>query len=101
MAPAAEAAAMPARVAEAWRGALGVPPQGLHDNFFKAGGHSLLAMQLVNRLSVDRAEPLRLAEFLWDPTPARLCAMLEGQQMPPASAMAAASSDAETSGRSS
>ncbi|HEY4640151.1 MAG TPA: amino acid adenylation domain-containing protein [Thermoanaerobaculia bacterium] len=38
-------------VAGIWREVLGAGPVGIHDNFFDAGGHSLLAMQVVSRIS--------------------------------------------------
>ncbi|MBW4540228.1 MAG: AMP-binding protein [Myxacorys chilensis ATA2-1-KO14] len=65
------------RVSDAWCAVLGFPPRGLYDNFFAVGGHSLLAMKMVNHLSIDAAKPLQLSEFLWDPTPARLIEMVE------------------------
>jgi FkbH-like protein len=37
-------------LAELWAGLLNVPSVGVHDNFFEAGGHSLLAVQLLSRV---------------------------------------------------
>jgi amino acid adenylation domain-containing protein len=37
-------------LAQLWREVLKVPRIGIHDNFFEAGGHSLLAIQVVSRL---------------------------------------------------
>jgi len=83
-------------VSAAWQGSLGAAPAGAFDNFFAAGGHSLLAMQMLNRLA-GGGVPLRLAEFLGDPTPARLLAMLEERaHRPPISPIAAASSEGES-----
>ncbi|MEU4570305.1 phosphopantetheine-binding protein, partial [Micromonospora sp. NPDC023956] len=39
------------RVADIWRGTLGVERVGVHDNFFALGGHSLLVVEVVNRMS--------------------------------------------------
>jgi acyl carrier protein len=38
-------------VAAAWHAALGVPPASLDEDFFAAGGHSLVATELAVRLS--------------------------------------------------
>lgn len=38
-------------VAEVWQEVLGIDRVGVHDNFFDVGGHSLLAMRVVARLS--------------------------------------------------
>jgi amino acid adenylation domain-containing protein len=37
-------------LAEIWLRLLGLPTVGIHDNFFRVGGHSLLAMRLVSRI---------------------------------------------------
>jgi FkbH-like protein len=37
-------------IAELWRELLAVPAVGVHENFFDAGGHSLLAVQLLSRV---------------------------------------------------
>ncbi len=38
-------------IAEVWKELLGVKQLGVHDNFFDMGGHSLLAIQVMRRLS--------------------------------------------------
>jgi acyl carrier protein len=42
--------AMEQEVADIWAGLLGVERVGVHDNFFKLGGHSILATQLLSRV---------------------------------------------------
>jgi acyl carrier protein len=43
--------------------ALGVPPDGLDDNFFTLGGHSMMAMHLVSQICDDLKVDLQLREF--------------------------------------
>ncbi|MFD3807765.1 condensation domain-containing protein [Streptomyces sp. NPDC058619] len=49
---------------------------GPDDNFFKSGGHSLLAVRLVNRVKAELGRELTLREVFRHPTPARLAALL-------------------------
>ncbi|MCP3759343.1 condensation domain-containing protein [Streptomyces sp. TBY4] len=49
---------------------------GPDDNFFKSGGHSLLAVRLVNRIRAELGRELTLREVFRHPTPARLAALL-------------------------
>ncbi|MFJ5548064.1 condensation domain-containing protein [Streptomyces sp. NPDC093225] len=49
---------------------------GPGDNFFKAGGHSLLAVRLVNRVRTELGRELTLREVFRHPTPAKLAAFL-------------------------
>ncbi|MFB8249195.1 condensation domain-containing protein [Streptomyces sp. NPDC055952] len=49
---------------------------GPGDNFFKAGGHSLLAVRLVNRVRTELGRELTLREVFRHPTPAKLAAYL-------------------------
>ncbi|MFG2622698.1 condensation domain-containing protein [Streptomyces sp. NPDC048507] len=49
---------------------------GPEDNFFKSGGHSLLAVRLVNRVRAELGRELTLREVFRHPTPARLAALL-------------------------
>ncbi|MFJ6722946.1 phosphopantetheine-binding protein, partial [Streptomyces sp. NPDC091259] len=45
-------------------------------NFFKAGGHSLLAVRLVNRVRAELGRELTIREVFRHPTPAKLAALL-------------------------
>ena len=57
-----------ATLAEAWMEVLGVPEIGAEDNFFDAGGHSLLIVQL-HRILTQRIEtPLSLVDLYRFPT---------------------------------
>ncbi|MFF3425378.1 condensation domain-containing protein [Streptomyces sp. NPDC002602] len=49
---------------------------GAQDNFFKSGGHSLLAVRLVNRVRAELGRELTLREVFRHPTPAGLAALL-------------------------
>ena len=47
-------------IAEVWLEVLGLPRVGLHDNFFDAGGHSLLSLRAITRL--DKRIGVRLEQ---------------------------------------
>ncbi|MFE2153342.1 condensation domain-containing protein [Streptomyces lavendulae] len=49
---------------------------GPDDNFFKSGGHSLLAVRLVNRVRAELGRELTLREVFRHPTPAGLATLL-------------------------
>jgi aryl carrier-like protein len=49
-----------------------LPRIGIHENFFDAGGHSLLALQLVSRIREDLGADLPLAAVFRSPTIAAL-----------------------------
>lgn len=53
-------------VAAAWRDVLGVPSVGPEDNFFDAGGHSLLLFELQVRLEAHFGTPVAIVDlFRW------------------------------------
>ncbi|MFD8979785.1 condensation domain-containing protein [Streptomyces sp. NPDC059564] len=49
---------------------------GPDDNFFKSGGHSLLAVRLLNRIRAELGRELTLREVFRHPTPTRLATLL-------------------------
>ena len=64
-------------LASIWREVLNVKQVGVHDNFFEVGGHSLLAMQVVVRLSKVLKVDLPLKRFFKTPTISALAADLQ------------------------
>jgi acyl transferase domain-containing protein len=56
---------------------LGIGPIGIEDNFFDLGGDSLLAIQIVSRLSQDYQIALNQSQLLETPTIAQLALLLE------------------------
>ena len=64
---------------ELWSETLG-QRVGLDDDFFDAGGHSLLALRLVTRVAGEFDKELPLAAFFAARTPRRLTAYLERDQ---------------------
>lgn len=65
------------KVAEIWAEVLGVSAVGIHDNFFAMGGHSLLAAQLISRLSESFQIKLPLVCLFEGPTVAQLALSIE------------------------
>jgi iturin family lipopeptide synthetase B len=51
-----------------WSKLLGVDEIGIDENFFEIGGHSLMAMQLTNRLRSKYQQNITLKDFFKDPT---------------------------------
>jgi amino acid adenylation domain-containing protein len=64
-------------VAQIWMEVLGLPRVGIHENFFKLGGHSLLVMRVLSRLRVTFQIDMPLQRFLERPTVASLCEAIE------------------------
>ena len=59
-------------VVELWRRFLGGPPNHVRENFFDAGGDSLLAVRLMSQLCLHLDRKLPVALFFKDPTVAGL-----------------------------
>jgi amino acid adenylation domain-containing protein len=55
-------------IASAWQTALGVDQVGVHDNFFDLGGHSLLMIQLHQKLRAELAVEIELLHLFQFPT---------------------------------
>lgn len=55
---------------------LGAPPEDAKQNFFDAGGHSLLAVRLAARLQAVSGTPVSLRALLEDPTVAGVAGIL-------------------------
>ncbi|MFI1972304.1 non-ribosomal peptide synthetase [Streptomyces cinnamoneus] len=64
----APADATEAAVAALWRELLGAPPATADENFFDAGGHSLLAVRLAGRLEATAGRRVPLRRILGAPT---------------------------------
>lgn len=64
------------RLAKLWQRLLDIEAPGLDDNFFEQGGTSLLAVRLLNAISVEFGQSLPLASLLRDGTIAAQAALL-------------------------
>ncbi len=64
-------------VAQMWMETLGVSRIGVHENFFKLGGHSLLVMRVLSRLRETFQVEVPLQRFFERPTVASLCEAIE------------------------
>ncbi len=60
------------KIAAIWKQGLGIDTLGIHDNFFELGGDSLVAVQLVGKLSKAFDAPLATHILLQQPTVANL-----------------------------
>ncbi|GAA2251934.1 hypothetical protein GCM10010430_38920 [Kitasatospora cystarginea] len=76
-APAAELTPLQQAVAEAWSRSLGRPVARPDADFLGEGGHSLMAMWVVDDLREDLGVELTLAEFFAHPTVADQAALVE------------------------
>lgn len=85
---------MERRLAELWRGVLGVDQIGVADNFFDLGGHSLLLMQLHARLVAALAVDVTVLDLFRFPTIGALAAHIS-EVSSPAIPMAPAKSRAD------
>lgn len=59
-------------IAQIWCEILGLDKVGIHDDFFKLGGHSLNSIQLVMRIRQELNFDLRVADIFIKPTIAKL-----------------------------
>ncbi|MER8041396.1 condensation domain-containing protein [Streptomyces sp. NPDC094032] len=71
-----------ARLLGLFRDVLGGRPLGSHDNFFKNGGHSLLAVRLLNRIRAEFGQDLTLRDVFRNPTAASLSRRLTTPEAP-------------------
>jgi hypothetical protein len=66
-------------LAEIWCKLLHLPRLGIHDNYFKMGGHSLLAIRVISRIREAFQIDLPLSSIFEAPTVAELAQMIERQ----------------------
>jgi amino acid adenylation domain-containing protein len=82
-----ETEAVPARtpterkIAEIWRGALGVDRVGAHDNFFDLGGHSLQSIGVIDRIEKALGVPIHPPDLFLQ-TLAQLAASCDARRSP-------------------
>lgn len=70
------------RLTALWAEVLGVPRVGIHDSFFRLGGHSMLAARLFARVSRELGRDLPLALLFEAPTPGEMAARLDADEAP-------------------
>jgi acyl-CoA synthetase (AMP-forming)/AMP-acid ligase II/thioesterase domain-containing protein len=75
------------RLATLWKEILDLDEVGVDDDFFAAGGDSILATELVSRLADDGYPDLSLTTLVWAPTVSRLAAELEKGRGDPSAAL--------------
>ena len=64
------------KLVDIWENVLNVRPIGIRDNFFDLGGHSLVAVRLMNRIEEAFGKTLPIATLLQAPTIEQLAAMV-------------------------
>ena len=64
---------------EIWRDVLGVDDFGVHDNFFDLGGHSMLAVRVVNRVRAEFDRTCTIPMLFQHPTVADLVAGMQAR----------------------
>jgi len=74
--------ALELQLVQIWEEVLNVHPIGVRDDFFAAGGHSLLAVQVTARIESRLGRTLPLAALLRHPTIERLAALLREDATP-------------------
>ena len=62
---------------EIWQEVLNIEQVSVHDNFFKLGGHSLMAGQVVNKIYRKLNRSLTIKDFFQEPTIAYLASKLQ------------------------
>jgi amino acid adenylation domain-containing protein len=60
-----------------WKGLFGIDEINPDDNFFDIGGHSLLALQILNRIKEELHQNISLKTFLDNPTINGLCSIID------------------------
>ncbi len=79
--------ALELRLAKIWEEVLGVPRIGIRDDFFEAGGHSLLAVRLTARIQQELGKALPLTALFEGGTVEKMAALLRDGETGPASAL--------------
>jgi amino acid adenylation domain-containing protein len=68
-----------AELMRTWQSLLNISPIGIYDNFFDVGGHSLLAVQLINRINAAYNCEMTLVDLFSNPDIASQAAFIAGK----------------------
>jgi amino acid adenylation domain-containing protein len=64
------------QLAKIWEEILNVNRVGIHDNFFEIGGHSILALRLISRISLNLGVEISLLELMQNQTISKMAIVL-------------------------
>ncbi|MDN3689555.1 non-ribosomal peptide synthetase [Cyclobacterium jeungdonense] len=71
------------RLKVVWKDLLKIDRIGVHDNFFQIGGHSLLAIRLINAIREQFDYEIKFADFFKHPTLRQLSVLIDGDTIAP------------------
>jgi amino acid adenylation domain-containing protein len=67
-------------LASIWGGLLNVESAGVHDDFFRSGGNSILAMRFCTAVGRGMAREVSMRDFFEGPTIAHVAALIDGRE---------------------
>ena len=70
------------KMRDIWKSVLNLDELGITENFFKVGGHSLIATQVISRIRSELGHEIRIATLFNHPTIEALCSQIKENEVP-------------------